>query len=344
MVFGLSSPLRFLCIDVQVDQVYFVVVRRAGDFFQIDFTKKVIFEDGVFELGKMRAPGRFGDVLLEIKKKFGPLQTIATIPENFCYATLLTGEDYLLSLDVKNAAKAFSASPTYVWKHSFTKNKHYYTALHVAEKQICDFVFSLVKNSGFKSVVVYPRILALTELNLPLDTMLCDFGPNQTTMLTSHNSHTIGFSTVSYGSQDLAQRIQKRFSANEKEITEIFESYGTDVLLRKDAHILNGLVYAFFVPIVDEMHSLELRRSEYGFVAESRLVAVGDIAKHNGLIEDLSNVTRTDSSVLNVWENVIDFDSYIPEIHKKDSYQYAGIAGLMNVLKKGTRYEPFDVS
>lgn len=343
MLFGRSSRLRFLCIDIQVDQVYFVVVARVGDFFEIDYSDRVVFEDGVFESSKVRTPAKFADTLAAIKKKFGAMQVITSIPEEFCYATLLAGHDYTLSDDVKKAAKSFTPKPAYVWKHTFHKNQRRYTALHVAQKEVCDFVFSLIKNTGYTSITMYPRALALTELDLPTDTLLCDFGPNQITLLTTHNAHAIGFSTLSYGNQDLIKKIKARFSFDEAEAQETLQVYGTDALLRKEAHVLNGIIYSFFVPVLDEIHSLELRRGEYGFVSDTSLVLVGDIARYEGLVADLAHTAHFDTEAISVWANVINFETHIPSIHKQDSYQYAGIAGLMNVLKNGTSYEPFDL-
>ena len=343
MVFGLSPKSRFLCIDIQFDEMYFAVVRKTGDFFEIDFSEKLQMEKGIFEGSRMRTPGKIADVLQQIKKKFGTLPVLASVPEHFSYATLLPSETYSSSSDIRKALHTLVSTPSYVWTSTFQKNKSSYTALQSAEKEVCNTLYILVKSIGFTSIVIYPRALALSELNGIQDAVVCDFSKKQTAVFSVYNSHTIGFSLIPYGSDQLTEKMQSRFSLKADEVSEVLSAYGTDVLPRKEGHLVHGIIHTFLSPIVDEIQSLELRQSEYGLQVSKEFFVTGSPAQYNGVVEDISRMTRTQIQPLDVWEGVIDLNVYIPHIHKNESHEYAGIAGLMNILKKGTRYQPFDL-
>ncbi len=340
-MFGLSSKSRFLCIDIQFDEVYFVVVCKEGASFQIDFSQVLVVDKGVFDGMRVRAPGKIADVLHDVKKKFGPIPTLITVPETFSYTTLLPGETYSSGEDVRKVIDACTTVSSYAWTHTFQKNSSPCTVLHVTHKQICDALYSLLKNSGFTTVTLYPRALALGELHGLQNEVVCDLGRSQTTLLSIYNGYTIGFSTITYGKDYLSEKIKKRFALQEKEAEEVLIAYGTEVLPRKEGHVVQGIVHTFLAPLIDEIRSLEMRRLEYG-VSPSRNIFVGGIvAQYEGIVDDIARMGRANTHPLNIWEGVIDFNKYIPPIQKKDSYMYIGIAGLMNILKKGTQYKPF---
>lgn len=343
MVFGLFSQSRYLCIDIQSDHVYFAVVRKKDDFFEIDFTQKVFIEGGVFEGNQIKAPGRVADALHEVKKKFGSISVLVSIPEIFSYTGLLPGEIYASHKDVQKAIEERISGPVYAWRYTFKKNILPRTVIHTANKEVCDALYSLVKNSGFMNVVMHPRALVVAEINRAEDGILIDVGTNQISLFSLDGAHTLSFSTIPYGSDTLGKKIQNRFSLTPNEVVEVLDAYGTDVLPRKEGHVVHGIVHTFIVPLADEIRSLVARRAEYGLESVKQLFVSGTIAQYSGLTEDLANITRMEADSLHVWEGVINFENYIPPIHKDESYEYVGIAGLMNVLKKGTQYEPFDL-
>lgn len=343
MAFGLSPKSRFLCIDIQFDEVYFAVVRKVGVFFEIDFTDHVQIEGGVFEESRLRAPGKLRDVLQKIHKKFGTLSVVASVPEHFCYATLLPSETYASSRQIQNEVQARTTTSSYMWMSTFQKNTSSYIALHVAEKEVCDTLYTLMKTGGFNAIVMYPRALVLSELHATPDALVCDFGRRQTTLLSVSHAHTVGFSLVPYGVDWLGEKVKNKFSLLDEEVQEVLNAYGTDVLPRKEGHLVHGIVHTFLSPIIDEARSLTLRQAEYNLVPAKKLFITGVGARYEGVVEDFSRVTGMVTEVVPVWDGVIDLNSYIPSIHKNDSHEYAGIAGLMNILKKGTRYQPFDL-
>jgi|GEM_PF-6546330 len=343
MVFGLTSKSRYLCIDIQFDELYFVVVRKEGAYFEIDFTQKITLGGGVFEDGHVRTPGKVADILYEIKKKFGIISVLVSIPEHSSYATLLPGEIYSSAADIRKVAKTLIVAPAYIWTNTFKKERFPYTVLHASDKKICDAVYSLIKNIGLRSITMYPRALVLAEVEKLEDGLLCDIQINQIVLLSVYNSRAIHFSIVPYGSSMLTKKIQEKFSLSDEEVIEVCSAYGTDVLPRKEGHVVHGMVHTFLAPIIDEMQSLTLRRTEHSLQPSGQLFVSGSFAKYSGIGEDLARVARFETRLINVWEGLIDFERYIPGIHKNDSYQYVGITGLMNILKKGTQYEPFDL-
>lgn len=343
MVFGLTPKSRYLCIDIQFDELYFVVVRKESAFFEIDFTQKVVLDGGVFEDGRVRTPGRVADVLYEIKKKFGTIPVLASIPEYFSYATLLPGETYSSSADIQKTIKALVLTPAYIWTDTFKKERNIYISAHAADKKVCDAVYSLIKNTGFGTITMYPRALIMAEIEKAEDSIICDIQRNQTILLDVYNSRATHFSLVPYGSGMLTKKIQGKFSLNEEEVVEVCTAYGTDILLRKEGHVVSGIMHTFLAPVLDEIQSLVVRRAQHGLPPNKRLLVSGSFAQYSGIQDDLARMTQLEAQAMNVWEGVIDFETYIPSIHKSDSYQYVGIAGLMNILKKGTRYEPFDL-
>lgn len=343
MVFGLTSKSRYLCIDIQFDELFFVVVRKEGNFFEIDFTQKMTFNGGVFEGGYIRTPGKIVDVLYEIKKKFGIIPVLVNIPELLSYATLLPGEMYSSAADIRRAVEAFIVTPVYVWTNTFKKERRSYTALHATDKKVCDAVYSLIKNTGFGIITMYPRALVLAEIERAEDGIVCDIQMNRVALLSVYNSRTIHFSLVPYGSTMLVKKIKDKFSLTDDEVNEVCVAYGTDILPRKEGYVVHGMMHAFLAPVIDEIRSLTVRRSEHGLPAATNLFVSGVLAQYSGVIDDLARMTHLQAKATDIWQGLINFDRHIPSIHKNDSYQYVGIAGLMNVLKKGTRYEPFDL-
>ncbi len=343
MVFGLSPKSRFLCIDIQFDEVYFAVVRKTGDFFEIDFAEQIQMEGGVFEESHLRTPGKIRDVLQGIHKKFGTLSVLASVPEHFCYASLLPSETYASTQQMQSEVRARTTVPSYMWMSAFQRTTSSYIALHVAEKKVCDAIYTLIKTAGFNTVVIYPRALVLSELGTTADTLVCDFGRKQVALISRGHAHTVGFSLVPYGVDWLGEKVKNKFSLDAREVQEVLVAYGTDVLPRKEGHLVHGIVHTFLSPIIDETRSLALRQAEYNLPTIKKLFITGVGARYEGVVEDFSRMTGMIAEVIPAWDGVIDLNADIPSIHKDDSHAYTGIAGLMNILKKGTHYQPFDL-
>lgn len=340
-MFGLSSKSRFLCIDIQFDEVYFVVVHKVGAFFEIDLNEKAFIEGGVFDGLRVRMPGKIADVLEGIKKKFGVLSVYMSVPENFCYSALLPSEAHLTSSDIRRTICSHGQTSSYIWTHSFQREHSVHTVLHTAQKQVCDTLYSLMKTLGFTAVNMYPRALVFGELQGLKGGVACDFGKNQTTLFSGYEGHIMGFSVVPYGIEYILEKVQTRFSLGQKEAKEVLDAYGTEVLPRKEGHMVEGIMHTFLAPIVDEINSLELRRQEYKLRPSVGVLVCGFGAQYEGVVEDVARVMRMKVTTLEVWEGVIDLSAYIPGIHKNESFTYAGVAGLMNIIKRGTQYEPF---
>lgn len=343
MVFGFASAERYMCIDVQFDEVYFAVVKKADAFFEIDFIEKLILKGGVFENDQIRTPGKIADILLLIKQKFGNIPVAVNVPEQFSYTVLLPDNTYSSVLDIKNLAKTLLPTPAYFWSDVFRENNKKYISLHAAEKKVCDILYSLVKGAGLQQVVMYPRILTFPEIVKDKESIVCDFGTNQINIFSLSDTHTTAFSTVPYGKEELVKKIQKKFSLSYEETEEVLSAYGTEVFPRKEGHVMHSLLHTFLIPVIDEIRSLQIRRSEHRLSPVTQILTTGDLAQYSGVIEDVERMTNTHSQSVNVWEGLINFESYIPYIHKKDSYCFAGIASLMHIIKKGTQYEPFDL-
>lgn len=341
MMFGLQSKSRFICVDIQHSEVFFVVVQKKGDFFEIDFSHKISADEGLFDSFSIKNPGKIADVLRDIQQKFGVLPIITTIPELFCYTSFLVGEDAVF--DAKKIIQSLIPKLSYIWKDSFNKKHIPHISFYSAEKKVCDEVYGLIKSLGFSDVTMFPRALALAHVPSLENSIVCDIGKNQITISSIYNSRNLGFSIVPYGVTHVFEKMKKKFSLTDEETKEVFSVYGTDALSRKNAHTLHALLHTFLVPMIDEINSLEVRRNEYGFESAKKLCVIGTLGQYKGVIEDVCRMSRLEEGVVSAWEDVIDFESHIPHIHKNNSYEYVGIAGLMNILKKGTRYEPFDL-
>lgn len=343
MVFGLTPKARYVCIDVQFNEVYFTVIRKVGAFFEIDFTEKLILPEGVFENLQIRTPGKIVDVLHIIKDRFGNIPVIITVPEKFSYTVLLPDSAYSSVGEVKKFIKTLPLTPAYFWSDLFRKNKKSYTSLHAADKKVCDTLYSLVKNAGLQQVALYPRILVFPEIVKTQESIVCDFTNDQISIFSISQGHTTAFSIVSYGKNELIKKIEKKFKLSYQEIEEVLGAYGTDIFPRKEGHVVHGLIHTFLVPIIDEIQSLQLRRVEQGFEPVKQIIITGNLAQYSGVVEDVTRMTKNESRTINVWEGLVNFENYIPHIHKKDSYGFAGVASLMHILKTGTVYEPFDL-
>ena len=343
MVFGFASTVRYICIDIRSDEVYFAVVKKVDAFFEIDFTEKLLLKGGVFENNQIRTPGKIADVLVLIKQRFGNIPVVVNIPEQFSCTILLPGNTYSSESDVKSFAKTLLPTAAYFWSDLFRKNKKKYTSLHAAEKKICDALYALVRNTGLQNIVIYPRVVTFPEVAQVKDSLVCDFGNNQINIFSVSHTHTTAFSVVSYGKEELLKKIEKRFSLSYEEIEEVLNAYGTEAFPRKEGHVIHGLIHTFLVPVIDEIQSLQIRRSEQGFDPVRHIIVTGNLAQYPGVIDDIERMTNIKSQTIDIWEGLVNFESHIPHIHKKDSYGFAGIASLMHVIKTGTQYEPFDL-
>ena len=343
MVFGFASTERYICIDVQFDEVYFTVVKKVDAFFEIDFTEKLILKGGVFENNQIRTPGKIADILLLIKQKFGNIPVVVTVPEQFSYTVLLPDNTYSSVSDIKDFVKTLLPTPSFFWSDVFRENKKKYTSLHAAEKRVCDALYVLVKNAGLQSIVMYPRTATFPEVAQIKESLVCDFGNNQINIFSVSQTHTVAFSVIPYGKEELVKKIEKKFSLSHEETEEVLNAYGTEAFPRKEGHVIHGLVHTFLVPVIDEIQSLQIRRSEQGFDSTRQILVTGDMAQYSGLIEDIERMTNIKSQAIDIWDGLVNFESHIPHIHKKDSYGFAGIASLMHVIKTGTSYEPFDL-
>ncbi len=341
MVFGTASSKRFLCIDIQVNKILFVVVRDVGGGFAIDYHYTLVLENEVSSEGG-KDIARYVDTLSEIKKTWKDMPVLVSLADTFCQSELLVGAAFASLAKVEKKARENMERQAYVWADVYKKKNIEYASVCAVEKSICDLVYGVTQKM-YTEVYMYPRNLVLAHLPPLQSSFVCDIAETKTIVSCIQSSHTLLFSVLPYGMKSLRVQLQNKFQVTDGEVEEILSAYGTSLLPRKDGHMVHKMVHAYIMPIVEEIQSLKIRMREVQLEVPTRLSMTGAGALYVGIAEDLERLTQLTVREINVWEGCIDLDTYLPSIHKNESSAYMAIAGLMHILRHGLRYTPIDL-
>ncbi len=171
------------------------------------------------------------------------------------------------------------------------------------------------------------------EENKERTIMSVDFG-RKTTRVAIFDSGTVAFTaTLDVGGDALTSAVMKRFAISEEEAEkmknekgflegntnrDLYEALATTASVLKDEI---GRHVGYWNELSVGENSVPRRSVE-------RIVLVGGNANVKGIAEHLSRVLGMSVCVGDVWNGVIDLDTYIPTMDRRNSFEYATTIGL----------------
>lgn len=173
--------------------------------------------------------------------------------------------------------------------------------------------------------------------------MIVDFGKTRTTFIITEKNSVLFTSTVKIGGFDLDKSLSRSLSLSAEEAENIKKEKGKIFPFGADnagSPNTEHEIQAVLMPVISNIEQeikkyIEYWKTHYAHMHKngynsdiSEIILCGGDANFIGLTEYLSKNLNIPSRLANVWENIFDFENYIPEIEFNESLKYATAAGL----------------
>ncbi|HET8575365.1 MAG TPA: pilus assembly protein PilM, partial [Candidatus Paceibacterota bacterium] len=174
---------------------------------------------------------------------------------------------------------------------------------------------------------------AVVSKNDPSTCMIVDFGAFRTGIYIVANG-SIDFTTsIEMSGNMLSNMLRGKFLLSPEEIEEMKRTFDCNVFLLNEEQEAAGALMSFVSAFRDEISKhfvfWQTHRDEKNDVDKiQKIILTGSESILTGLAQYLSGSLDISVELANVWQNVFDFNEYIPEIGKRDSFQYSAAIGL----------------
>lgn len=164
-------------------------------------------------------------------------------------------------------------------------------------------------------------------------TLVVDFGRARTGFAVIKRGTPIFTSTVEVGGETITRSLMEKLGVSAEEAGKFKNEQGLlakDGAKSKGVEAISGTASALADEISRHYHYWDTRRNEHGdrMTPVSRVLLVGGNANLKGLTDYIAGRVQAPTERGDVWKRIADFDSYIPPIDRKRSYQYATAIGL----------------
>lgn len=216
------------------------------------------------------------------------------------------------------------------------KAKRSLVSVSVMPRHLVTRYFDFFVSAGLTPVAFQVSAQAVAHAVVPygqdLPLIIVNFGERQTGLyLVSHR--VVHFtSVVAVGGDTLTEAIKKYFSVSKAEAEKIKAEHGI-TRRKEDTELFFSLVNSLSA-LKDEVAKLvsywETHLDRYSDVRRgiAKVILCGRESGLQGLPEYLEANLGLSVELANVWCNVFSFDSYIPQIPRKESLAYAAVIGL----------------
>lgn len=193
--------------------------------------------------------------------------------------------------------------------------------------------------AGFIPIVFEMEMQAVSRAVVPLNeegyVMLVDFGKTRTTIAVANRKEVVYASTIGVSGRELNQLIMKTLNVDVFKAEEIKKEKG----FVKSAE--NEKLFQAMIPVMsslkDEIYKHieywenHFNRSESGAGSSKtlkKIIILGGESNIHGFSEYLAYELKLPVKKANPWENIVSFESHIPEIELASSLAYASAIGL----------------
>ncbi|OGG52052.1 hypothetical protein A3C18_01980 [Candidatus Kaiserbacteria bacterium RIFCSPHIGHO2_02_FULL_54_11b] len=340
---------RAVGIDISDASIKWLALAPYQSRYRIETYGEIPIETGVVVGGVIQNVEALGAVLGEVKSHFGGIVCAhSALPEEAAYVFELhvpegTDHDQAISMiefgfegRVPIAPGAAVYDYDVIQKHDDGIGEDIGVAVFsrdLAESYVAAFEMAGIQLLSLElEARSIARTVSLGSADEPI-TLLVDFGRARTGLAVLKRGIPIFTSTVEVGGDLVTRAVMEKLSLSGDDAQKFKNEQG----LLPDAgpkspgvEAIVGTASALADEVARHYHYWDTRRNEKGerVTPVGRVVLVGGSANLKGLTDYIAARVQAPTVVGNIWQNVCNFDEYIPPLDARTSMQYATAAGL----------------
>lgn len=336
-------------IDISDASIKWLVLEPYKSRYRIVSYGEMPIGAGVVENGTIQDVGSLAHALAETKKYLGGIECAhAALPEEAAYVFEMHvpgGTDYdqaisMIEFGFEGRVPIAPGAAVFDFDviQKYEGNADEDISVTVFSREIAESYVAAFDGAGIRllSLEVEARSIARTISSAAPDepvTLLVDFGRARTGFAVLKLGIPIFTSTVEVGGDVITRAVAEQLSLSPEEVQRFKNEQGLfpDAGARPEGmEAIVGTASALADEVARHYHYWDTRRNEKGerMTPVGRVLLVGGSANLKGLPDYLSGRVQAPTSVADIWQNVCNFDEYIPPVNSRDSLQYATAAGL----------------
>lgn len=301
---------------------------------------------GVVERGAVKDPRALGEVLREVRTKHSVHFAHAALPEEDAYIfgmhvpfrSSRAEVNTMIEFELEGRVPIPAAQAVYDFDTVFVKDDNgEEIAVSVFPRDLAEGYVHAFREAGIEllSLEIEARSIArsVSERGHDVTTLLVDCGHARTGLAILKNGIPIFSSTIDIGGKHLTQAVIDALGISEEEARIFKNECGLvpgEKTKEKGREALESIAKQLGEEIARHYHFWDTRRNERGerVAPVERVFLVGGGAQLQGFPEYIAGMVHVTTEYPNVWRNALSFDTIIPQIDERASFQYATAIGL----------------
>ena len=330
-------------LDISDETIKFLELKNTREGLRVGRHGERSIPPGIIEAGKIQNPKKMEEILLALKKEEGVRSVRVSLPEEQVYLFKLRleklgleniRESIELSLEEHVPLQASEA----IFDYEFLGQDAQSIEVQVATipKNVIENYLAIFENSGIlvQSFELEAQAIARAVVKKgDLETyMIVDFGEKRTGIFIVSRGVVMFTSTLDVGGVMLNDMISKNFNISSAEAEKMKRNYGLQrntpnkelfsVLLNSVSILRDELVKHF---LYWHTHNDEEGRNNPPI---KKIILCGGDSNLIGLVDYFSVSMKSEVEMANVWINIIDTSTYIPDMNFKRALSFSASLGL----------------
>ena len=330
-------------LDISDESLKFLELINTKDGVRVGRHGERIIPPGVIEAGKIKDPKRVEEIFSSLKKEEGIKSVRVSLLEEQVYlfnirleklGIVHVRESIELALEEHIPMSAADAIFDYELVKEDAQNLD--LQVYAIPKNVIENYLSIFKNSGIsiQSFELEAQAIARAVLkNGDMGTyMIVDFGEKRTGIFIISRQVVMFTSTLDVGGAMLNEMIAKNFKISIKEAEKLKKEYGLQ------RNIENKEIFSVLLNSVSILRDELLKHFVYWNTHKDdeginnppikKIILCGGDSNLIGLSEYLSISMKDKVEMANVWINITDTESYVPDMDFKTALSFAATMGL----------------
>jgi len=333
-------------IDISDSSIKWLVLGRGGSGYRVEAYGEELLPAGIVVNGNIENVEALGQILKEVKKRLHGIECAHTaLPEEAAYVFEMhvpegtSREEILHMIEFEFEGRVPIAPAAAVFDFDHIERDDGEISVVVFPRELANCYVAAFNVAGFKllSLEVEARSIARAVSSRNREepmALLVDFGRARTGFAVLKRGVPIFTSTVEVGGEAITRALTEKLSLSPADAILFKNEHG---LLPSDAtklgvEAITGVASALADEIARHYRYWDTRRNEAGNqearARVERVILVGGSSNLAGLTDYIAGRVHAPTVYGDVWQNVCNFDEYIPPIPERTSLQYATSIGL----------------
>jgi type IV pilus assembly protein PilM len=333
-------------VDISDSSVKWISLKPAKRGWEVDKHLEIPLEPGIVEGGVVRNEDKLAETIANLKNEInGEDFTHAALPEEAAYVFNMHVQNVhdrsqvlnMIEFELEGRVPLKANQAVYDFD---IVSMHYdgigaEIGVTVFPKEVVKGYLSAFKLSGVTLLSLEIEARSISRAVIPTGeegvVLIADFGRARTGIAIIKKGIPIFTSTVSVGGDTMTKVITEKLGVDIEEAEKFKNDYGISPDGDKNvSEAMSGTAMALSDEITKHYQYWDTKKNEHGerVTPVEKVILCGGSANLKGLPEYIAGRVHAITKRANVWENVCDFEDYIPPIDRHHSLGYATSIGL----------------